>query len=1046
MTRAAKIQNPLPPGLYEKLVDSELSNLIKSHPELAATLEKVDDAQEPDILARFMAAVIRQALPGVPAHHRTNLINRLVDVLGSVDGLEYTARKKLLAAPHSVLREILPHKHASSNPAPETPLSISSLLTGAAEDPPLDREIRAEMRSADRIDMLISFIKWSGLALLRSAFEELEERQVPVRIITTSYMGASDPHAVEWLASRRNVLIKVSYDSERTRLHAKAYHFYRATGFSTAYIGSANMSRPAMTSGLEWTVKITETDMAHVLERFRAEFETYWTQPDFVVFSTAEAERFRDAVARGRGLATLAGSRFLPDIKPHPFQERILEAIAAARDGGSHRNLVVAATGTGKTVVSAFDYASYRRANPDHCRLLFVAHRREILQQSLDCFRAVLRDFNFGELFVDGLKPTKWSHVFASVSSLSQQRPWDSHGEDHFHFVVVDEAHHIAASSYRPIADHLKPRIILGLSATPERMDGTSILPDFDNRFAAEIRLPEALEEKLLCPFHYFGVSDPISTSDERFWKNGRYNTVELENVYTGDDMRATARLNAIFGALDRYQPDLTKTRGVGFCAGVKHAHYMAEAFKSRGITAEVVLGETPGIERDDRVARFRQGDLTFLFTVDVFSEGVDIPEINLVLFLRPTESLTVFLQQLGRGLRHAPEKDCLTVLDFVGQTHRKYRVDRKFSALLRRSRRRIDREILDNFPSLPPGCSIELERIAKEHILANIKNSLAALRTFVPEAIRTYPAETGQELSLGGFLDYTNISPTELFKSRTWSEWKDLAAGTDTVRDPHREDARSALRRISLRTDARLLCKVQSLCHLIAAEERSTYGITDQEAAAIHYLFWSTHGKGLKVKNHRESFTKWRENVSTAADIRELIDWRTSHQAYPIRPLDSDKYGFLQLHAAYGLREILAAFGLANLKTTGPTGTGVVHIQSRKTYLHLVTFRKSDRDFSPTTRYHDYPISPSLLHWESQSTIASNSKTATNYLNFIDRGYSILFFARLDKQIDGETSPFVFLGPASKLISCESERPLKMVWELEHQMPAALFEEARAV
>jgi hypothetical protein len=472
----------------------------------------------------------------------------------------------------------------------------------------------------------------------------------------------------------------------------------------------------------------------------------------------------------------------------------------------------------------------------------------------------------------------------------------------------------------------------------------------------------------------------------------------------------------------------------------------MANAFRERGISAEVVVGDTPSNVRDERVAAFRRGDLTFLFAVDVFSEGFDLPEINLVLFLRPTESLTVFLQQLGRGLRHAPEKDCLTVLDFVGQAHRKYRMDRKYAALLRRSRRRIDREIESDFPSLPLGCNIELERVAREHVLKNIANSLASLNSFVPEAIRTYPAETGQSLSLGGFLDHTGLSPIDLFRGKTWSEWKDAAAGTKTVYDPHLRDARNALRRLSLRTDSRLLKNIDTLCEPIAAESRPTYGMKETEAAAIHYLLWSQKGADLGVSSYQESFDLWLKNASTRSDVSELIKWRISHPAFPVQDFDTRRGGFLKLHAAYGLREILAAFELTTLQSTGPTGTGVVHIKARRTYLHLVTFRKDERDFSPTTRYRDYPITPSILHWESQSGISANSQTAQNYLRFKEREYTILFFARLDKQINGETAPFVFLGPASALQSCESERPLKMVWELAYPMPAAMFEEARTV
>ncbi len=1034
----------LPEGLYDRLLDEELEEFLSAHPELSPIFEKLDDESAPQAYSQFLAQVLLKALPIVKEGQRRSIMNRLIELLSSVDGLDYTQRKRLLEKPKTILRQIRSANQANPFPEPATPLSVSSLLTGSADDPQLERELRTEMMTADRVDILVSFIKWSGLKLLLPAFESLAERGVEVRIITTSYMGASDPQAVEWLAAQPRFSVRVSYDTERTRLHAKAYHFIRKSGYSTAYIGSANMSHPAMTSGLEWTVKVTAQDMPHILARFAAEFETYWAREEFVAFDAAQAPRFREAISYAKRSTPTDGPHFFADIKPHAFQQRILEALLAARMAGSYRNLVVAATGTGKTVMAAFDYARFRGENRRASRLLFVVHRKEILQQARDCFRAVLRDFNFGEMLVDGEAPEHWEHVFASVQSLNNRRPWDRFGPSHFDFVIVDEAHHGAAGSYRPLFEHLRPKVLLGLTATPERMDGSSILPDFDNEFAAEIRLPEALEEKLLCPFHYFGVSDPVSVAEERFWKNGKYDGSALEEVYSGDDLRAKLRLDAIWKSIERYQPDLSNTRAVGFCAGVRHAEYMASNFRSAGLTAEVVLGTTPRDVRTERIRGFREGRITFLFTVDVFSEGVDIPEINLVLFLRPTESLTVFLQQLGRGLRHAPEKECLTVLDFFGQAHPKYRIDRKFSALLRTNRRRIDQEIEGDFPNLPPGCNIHLERVAREHVLANIRQSLGNLRAFIPEAIQTFEAETQQELTFGNFVRETQLSPLEILKNRTWSEWKDLAHGTETVQDPHLADAREALRRLVLRTDLEFLKKAIRVSSEAVAADPSHYSLTEGEANALHYLLWSQKGEDLGVSTHRESFHRWQQNRSAAADFVEIAKWRLSQHPFPTEAVDVGIPCDLRLHAAYGLREITAAFGKANLETTGPTGTGVVHIKAPKAYLHFVTFRKEERDFSPTTRYKDYPISRTRLHWESQAATTQTSATGQNYIHFRERGYTILFFARLEKSIEGATAPFIFLGPATDLLSYESDRPIQMVWELKHPMPAELFEAAR--
>ena len=1048
----------LVPGLYERLLDEELSLALSAHPELKPILRKLDDEEAPRAYGQFLFQLVVQALRSQSPAERRPLVNRLIDLLSATDGLDYLQRKTLLDSSESVLTSLEPPTPVGGDgaglPRPATPLSTSSLLTGARNDPPLEHELRQEMATADRVDILVAFIKWAGLRLLQPAFETLSARGVPVRIVTTSYMGASDPDAIAWLAAQPGFSVKISYDTERTRLHAKAYHFYRKSGYSAGYIGSANMSRAAMTSGLEWTVKVTEVEQPHILQRFTAEFSTYWASPDFETYSLGQAQRLQEAIHYAKAGDGTSLPRFFADIRPHAFQERILEALIAARASGRTRNLVVAATGTGKTVIAAFDYARFvtrtNKAQPqfatNRTSLLFVAHRKEILEQARDCFRVVLRDANFGELLVDGQRPIQWQHVFASVQSLTMAEPWVQFSPSHFRFIVIDEAHHSTAASYRPLLDNCSPEILLGLTATPERMDGSSILPDFGSEFAAEIRLPEALEEKLLCPFHYFGITDPVSLAEEGFWRNGQYDVTALTAAYTGDDIRARQRLDVILGSLRRYQPDLTRARAVGFCASVTHAHFMAAAFNQAGLRASVVVGETPAAERQALVADFRGGRLPFLFTVDVFSEGVDVPEINLVMFLRPTASLTVFLQQLGRGLRHHPEKDCLTVLDFIGQNHRRYRVDRKFAALLNRDRQRIDQEVEKDFPHLPPGCNIQLERVAREHILTNIRESLRNFATLVTESLATFEQDHGCPATFSNFVRATGISPVTLLRKRTWSEWQALSRHAAPPADPDLEACRQSHRRILLRTDPNQLARLARFADPDLALESAPDLVSEPNGLALHYLLWGKKGADVGIASIAESLAKWRRNNSALRDLREIVDHVRSRPAFTTAPITLPFPCPLSLHAAYGSSEIKAAFGLCSLERSGPTGVGVLHAEALKCYVHLVTFRKSAEDFSPTTQYRDYPISRTQLHWESQSTITQSSNTGQNLLKFSERGYTILFFARLEKRIEDETAPYIFLGPADRLLSAEGNRPISMVWELAHPMPASLFEDARAI
>lgn len=1031
-------------GIYEKLVDAELQDLLSENPDLQRSLRKIEDEAAPHLYSQFLWQLLRQALPNLSAEKQFRLVNRLIDLLAAEDGLDYTQRKKLLHPPSQLMEAT--HLNHARLPRPSTPLNVSSLLTGAYQDPSLDRELRNEMFTADRVDLLVSFIKNAGLSLLKPAFENLVSRGIPVRIITTSYMGASDPKAIEWLSQQPGFSVKVSYDTERTRLHAKAYHFHRNSGFSTAYIGSANMSQAAMTSGLEWTMKVTAQDMPHILERFCAEFEGYWASTEFEGFGESQFTRFRQAIQHAKHRDLDSPTRFFVDIRPHPFQERILESLLAEREAGRYRNLVVAATGTGKTVISAFDYARFRQQHTHSAKLLYVAHRKEILLQARECFRLVLRDMNFGELLVDGEKPESWEAVFASIQSLNSSQIFDILSSSHFDYIIVDEAHHGQAVSYRKLFKHFIPKILLGLTATPERMDGLSLLPDFDHRFAAEIRLPEALEEKLLCPFHYFGISDPIALSDESFWRHGQYDHDALTKVYTGDSIRAHQRLDIIIKSLHEYHPYEERTRGVGFCVGVDHANYMTKKFREAGFKADSILGNTSSQDRADRIQAFRKGTLNFLFTVDVFSEGVDIPEINLVMFLRPTQSMTVFLQQLGRGLRHAPEKDCLTVLDFVGQCHRKYRVDLKFAALLRQSRSMISSEIANDFPNLPVGCSIQLERVAKDHILENIKANLGNLNHFIPESIRTFEVETGKALTFTNFIQETQIDPLELLRKRSWSEWKCLARGNNPPDDAELEQGIKALRRIVLRTDPNRLEQLRTLAQSSVQEHATSYKFSERESTVLHYLLRGNSGPKTGVSSVGDSLDRWRRNRTLNQDLLEILDWRLDNHPYPTPEFHTQHGTILHLHAAYGLAEITASFGLATFDRSGPTGTGMIPIHNSKTYILLLTFKKEERDFAPSTLYKDYLISRQLLHTESQSGTTQASSTGQNFIHFKKRGYQLLFFARETKNTGMETSPFIFLGAAKELISYEGDRPISLTWELEHSVPAEFYERCRVI
>nr|MCR5238314.1 DEAD/DEAH box helicase family protein [Lachnospiraceae bacterium] len=530
------------PGLYEQLIYEQLNKELLQIPEERKYCEKVDAEEAPMILSTYVAQLLKKKMEVIRDNsgddsisNQIDYINRVIDTVDS----ELSEQKRVDSSGKqllSVLSEndahLLLGKKAKDIVRPETSIAYSSLFTGAVMEPQMLSELKKEIVSANKIDMLVSFIKWSGLRELIEELREFTGNGGELRVICTSYMGATDVKAVEELSRLANTQIKVSYNTKSTRLHAKSYVFYRKTGFTTAYIGSSNMSNVALTSGLEWNVKAAEMDMAEIIRKVKATFDSYWNDKEFEIYDESQKKRLIQALRNEKYVGEGEERKYVFDIHPYSYQQEILDKLKAEREiMGYTRNLIVAATGCGKTVIAAFDYARYCRLNPK-CknRLLFVAHREEILKQSIETFRGVLKDPNFGNLWVGRYKPESLDYLFVSIQTLNLKKLYDELDADYYDFIVVDEFHHAAAPIYKEPLEKFSSKILLGLTATPERMDGEDILHYFNNRIAAEIRLPEAIDRKLLCPFQYFGISDEIDYSEIK-WSRGGYDRQELSNI-----------------------------------------------------------------------------------------------------------------------------------------------------------------------------------------------------------------------------------------------------------------------------------------------------------------------------------------------------------------------------------------------------------------------------------------------------------------------------------------------------------------------------------
>ncbi|OEF30084.1 DUF3427 domain-containing protein [Vibrio rumoiensis] len=1037
-------------GIYEQLITQLIESRIDRDRFYVG--ERELDASEASVwLSRFLSHILQYAINTIPSGQNqvqqqiefsNQLLLWLKDKISDdefIDENLLDSQGRILTSLYELDNPIAANlKQYSQDVFPLTGLTQSELFCGSNAGLSLESELKREILSSDKIYWLVSFIKWTGIRVFRKELEEFTRSGRELKIITTSYMGATDAKAVEFLASLPNTEVKLSYNTNSERLHAKSYLFMRDTGFHTGYIGSSNLSFSALTSGLEWNLKITSQEIPHVINKSLSTFETYWQSDEFEYFD-GEVES-KQKLVNALNVAKVGSTNqtaYFFDIQPYAHQKEILEQLSVERELHQRfRNLVVAATGTGKTLISAFDFARFIKQKPD-ATFLFVAHRDEILRQAQASFRAVLRNSSFGELLGNGEKPTHYRQLFASVQSLNNQLEDLRLAKDYYDYIVIDEAHHISATSYRGFINYFEPHILLGLTATPERLDGSDIVQDFGGVIAAEIRLPEAINHRHLCPFQYFAIDDDTDLRSIN-WSRGRYDISQLTNLYTHNQQR----VDKIVQSMDEIVTDISNIKALAFCVSKEHANYMCQQFLLKGINSDVLTSDNSQ-DRQLKKQMLESGQVNILCVVDIFNEGVDIKQVDTLLFLRPTESLTIFLQQLGRGLRLADEKQCCTVLDFVGNSRPEYDFSHKFRSLVGKTNHAISDEIKQGFPHAPLGCRIELSKRTQAMVLTNIKQAILNKSRLIA-LIRQFPHHYDLTLTLEHFLKmHPHISLEDLYKRGGWNELT-MEAFPHHVREQSENVlAKAYYKAINTRF---LTCDCYQFLRFVYQLVCHDFVLTDEMdkrmALMCHYDFWQESGQKMGFATLEQSLRTLHhpEFQVELQDVLTMLINRISHQQVP---MSEDIASPLQIHARYTREQILSGFTASTFETRSSAREGVLDLKDQNIELLFVTLNKNEKQFSPTTMYHDYAISEHLFHWQSQNSARPDRGKGLSYIEHKVTGKRVVLFVREQSKDEyGRTMGFVNFGEVD-YVSHSGSKPMSITWQLKHEMPAFMWKQA---
>ena len=923
--------------------------------------------------------------------------------------------------------------------------------------------LKNELLNCKKFHFIVSFIRYSGLQILLSTLDELEKKGIKGEIITSVYLNITDSKSLRKLLSYKNIKVKI-YNNSSESFHTKAYLF-KKNKYHTCIIGSSNISQSALYSAEEWNVKLTESNFFEIYKKSISQFKNLWNSDKAIELSEDfifEYENYKNNLKLQKTFDYIKIKNNKNHFEPNSMQKEILEKLKNTRKSGNKKGLVVAATGTGKTYLAAIDIKNFFEKKEK--RFLFLAHREELLENAILVCKKIMKigENKIGRIF-GGRKETEKKIIFATVQSL--QNNYLEFSKDYFDYIVIDEFHHSSAKSYTKILNYFNPKFLLGLTATPERMDGKDILELCDYNLVGEMGLKRAMEQDLIAPFHYFGINDETFDYEKIPYKNGKYQ----ENILV-KNLSNNKRVDYIIESIKKIGFDGEKMSCIAFCENINHANFMNENFNKNGYISKVLTSKTSKLEREKILEDFKNKRSEILCVVDILNEGIDIPNINLLLFLRPTFSSTIFTQQIGRGLRKCENKDFVTIIDFIGNHKKDYIIAKFFyeemlnnKNILYSKKEKLIKEIKTNFENIPMASYVELDRICQERIINKIEKINFNSKIMLKEAYDSFKNEIGKnDDEILEILDFDrNIELFIELSSKYGSFYtaqKSLESNSIDELNSSNIEFLSYLekklilvepftylimdlfldKKIKNITENDILKKYKNYFNIL--EFKNTYLIKRilKELVEDEILDFESNSEFKNEKNYKIS-KKYKNNFFKDKNflkrLKQLIILGLSE--FKNNDISQFNENILINYKEYKRIELQILLDSKVPKGSWRAG----YANTEKDICLFVTYDKS-HILQENLKYDNSLHSDDIIQWISQLKTYHTSSVGQMFIKHGKKGIKVHIFVRKFAFLDNKkTNPFIYLGNANYYKSY-GDKPMTILWKLKNKIPFEIIKD----